>query len=343
MKSYLADNKQLFNVKEIAFATELADLEEGQTGFFPVDSDTSVAASTALPEEFRIISLLNGEIYYSFDTIKKTRMRDLVKTEFTEGQVNSWKGVIDYCGCITSAELKVNISDDQLIRMDGLTWTHADSTVAVPSEDLSCLDCDDSELRFNVVMTKLLYKAVKAKNSDFYDVKVFVVDGAELEDLEAIEDHIEALDEDTGAMLEIHVIGKERTAGYHADIDQQFDLLRGVRLTPAIILNQEIGIAFEEVDEVIFEKGAGYDFRQAEWDNMGYYTNLNNYTQLSNGLPNPAIRYQFENGKNYDSISFDFHADTTESNDGETRLFGVIIGAETGDAVVGQLDTLFGL
>ena len=43
MKSTLADIKQLFNVKDIAYDTNIDNLTDGQIGIFPEDSNVSIS------------------------------------------------------------------------------------------------------------------------------------------------------------------------------------------------------------------------------------------------------------------------------------------------------------
>ena len=92
-----------------------------------------------------------------------------------------------------------------------------------------------------------------------------------------------------------------------------------------------------------YEIGAGYDLRAEEWENMNYYTNLNGFAQLSDGLPSGLVKYQFENATNYDTLTFEFYTDKVERNNGDKRLFGVLLGVKDGNAVFATLKTIFGV
>ena len=60
MKNTLANNRQIFNVKDIAYATTMENLAEGQVGIYAQGSDTSIAATVdtfaELPDNFNILS-----------------------------------------------------------------------------------------------------------------------------------------------------------------------------------------------------------------------------------------------------------------------------------------------
>lgn len=179
MKSTLADIKQLFNVKAIAYSVNINSLQDGQFGIFAEGSEVSIPTGTTyatLPDEFRIVSKLDGKIYYSFDTIKKSTIYNTAALPYKAEQVNIWEAVIKNCDCINGVMLKVNIDEQSLIQRDGLTWTHSDFAVVVSPQELACLcSCDGtSPVYENHVMTALLYKNIIAKNSPFYTAKVLM-------------------------------------------------------------------------------------------------------------------------------------------------------------------------
>ncbi len=173
MKSTLADIKQLFNVKAIAYNTNINALAEGQFGVFPEDSEVSVVSGTTydtLPAKFRIVSKLGGKIYYSFDTIDKTKIKDAVAKAYVAEQVNIWEAVIESCKCIDGIQLNVGVDEQSLIQRDGLTWTHRDFAVIVSPEELQCAcSCDGTAPVYeNNVYTQLLVEKINSSNSPFY-------------------------------------------------------------------------------------------------------------------------------------------------------------------------------
>lgn len=179
MKSTLSDIKYLFNVKAIAYNTNVSALTEGQWGIFAEGSDVSVASGTVqatLPAKFRIISFINGKLNFSPD-IEKTRMYNQVAKAYQTEQVNIWEGTITTaCDCINGVTLNVNVDEQSLIQRDGLTWTHRDFVVAVSPKELACAcTCDSKNPVYeNNVMTKLLYDKVIALNSPFYTAGIKV-------------------------------------------------------------------------------------------------------------------------------------------------------------------------
>jgi hypothetical protein len=100
-------------------------------------------------------------------------------------------------------------------------------------------------------------------------------------------------------------------------------------------------IAFVEDQALVYEIGSGYDLRAEEWDSMNYYTNLNYYPQLSDGIQAKNLVYQFENGVNYDTLTFEFYTDKVETNNGDKRLFGVLLGAVAGSQESADIEDIF--
>lgn len=179
MKSTLADIKQLFNVKDIAYSTNINALAEGQIAIFEEGNDVSVASGTTfstLPDKVRIVSKLNGKIYYSFDTIEKARIFNQKASDYTGEQINIWEGLVEHCNCIDGVQLNLNIEEQSLIQRDGLTWTHNDFVVIVSPQELQCYcSCDGSKPAFeNNILTKLLAEKINANASAFYEAEVKV-------------------------------------------------------------------------------------------------------------------------------------------------------------------------
>jgi len=179
MKSTLADIKQLFNVKDIAYSTNINALAEGQIAIFEEGNDVSVASGTTfstLPDKVRIVSKLNGKIYYSFDTIEKTRIFNQMSAEYAPEQINIWEGLVEHCNCIDGVQLNLNLDEHSLIQRDGLTWTHNDFVVIVSPQELQCYcSCDGSKPAYeNNILTKLLAEKINANASAFYEAEVKV-------------------------------------------------------------------------------------------------------------------------------------------------------------------------
>lgn len=400
MKSTLADIKQLFNVKAIAYNTNINALAEGQFGVFPENSDVSVASGTTfatLPAKFRIVSKLNGKIYYSFDTIEKSRVFNQLANTYQAEQVNVWEGIIEHCNCMNGVQLVINIDEQSLIQRDGLTWTHRDFVVIVSPQELLChCACDGTKAVYeNNILTQLLNEKINSSNSPFYQSEVHVsvaglttyanqgaldtavptpatgalalVTGVGLRqyngtawvtvgtitgvltDVVAFVEtnkavNIDSNDANDGPKLKLVVKGKPQPAGQYRDLEINYVYPRGVRINPALQINNEVAIQFTETQPLTYELGAGYDLRAEEWENMNYYTNLNFYPRLSDGIQNPDLVYQFENNKNYDIITFEFGSKKSGLEDvteGDYKKFGVMLATETGTALSTALTAMF--
>ncbi len=341
MKNTLADNKQLFNVKAIADAVTLENVAEGQLGVYDINSDTTLAANATyadLPEEFRLISKLNGKFYYSFDTIKKSEIRRLATAEYSPAKVNIWEGIIESCDCIKSLTLKVSLDNDALLRRDGLSWTDTDNVVQDAPKELTCsCDCTGKGVYDNNVMTKELWKKINEEDSPYYLAKVKDESGNELADEAAIDAFIEAnkevnTDDDEandGEKLVLVLESKVDLARDYKDLDVNYVFPRGTRIYPSITINGgESAIQFTETQEIAFEIGAGADLRAEEFERMNLYTDLNFYPQLSDGIASGDLIFQFENGKNYNTVDFEFFTDKVNYNDGDKRSFGVMLATE---------------
>lgn len=394
MKSTLADNKQLFNVKAIATAGLTAgEIPNDTLGVIDVSTGLTVVPASwgDMPDEFAIISKVGGKVYYSFDNIEKDRIKNKVAVPYSAAQPNIWKTTIKSCLCMDDVLLNVNINDGELVQQDGLTWTHRDSVYEVSSEEMKChCSCNGEHKVFeNNIMTMLLHQKMQADQSQFYksyvgvsidgvatggtlpgtgdEGELFIKTGADeglyrhngtafvlIGDSDGIITDVEAFveankevntdDDDTndGPMLELYLETIIPPTPNYADLEVNYVYRRGTTIMPSILIDSKIAVAFEEVQQAEFEIGAGYDVRAEEWENMNYYTDLNHYVQLSCGTQAPGVVYQFENGKNYQSVNFEFDTKKTLRNDGDTRLFGVLLA--TDDAgVYTSLKDMFGL
>lgn len=243
MKGTISDVRQLFNVKAFAFNTTVDNLAEGQTGVFPVDSDTSVTAANMtfanLPDSFRIISKIGGKVYFTQDNIEKAYIKNAVAKDYQAEVAESWTVTPENCECITSAQVRINLDTDSLLRRDGLTWTNTDFVVAVAPKELECL-CNSgnpSETYNNNIFVKLLSEAVNATDSPYYYAEVTDDTGAVVADVDAFIAANETVntDEDEtndGGLLNLVIKGKLQPASAYKDLDVNHIYPRGVRLTP---------------------------------------------------------------------------------------------------------------
>lgn len=353
MKSTLADIKQLFNVTNIAYNTNMDALVEGQFGIFPEDVNVSVPAGTTfatLPAKFRIISKLNGKLYYSFDTIEKTKIFNQAVKPYQAEQINIWKGIIDHCNCIDGIQLKINIDEQSLIQRDGLTWTHSDTFVEVSPQELLCYcSCDGSKPIYeNNVLTQLLYNKINASNSPFYEARVELEDGTPVPNVAAFVAANKAINTDSntandGLKLVLVLRGKLSSPVNYRDLEVNYVYPRGVKINPSLRINNEKSVAFVQVQPLRYEIGAGYDLRAEEFESMSLYTNMNFYPQLSDGIANPDLTYQFENKKNYNTITFEFDSKKSGLEDvpeGRFKKFGVML-ASTSTTIYNELVAMF--
>ena len=143
-------------------------------------------------------------------------------------------------------------------------------------------------------------------------------------------------------LMSITIFAKAKTTPNYNDMEANYVYPRGTTLQPGLTIDGVVGIQFTKTTPVIFEKGAGYDMRAEEFDNMGYYTQVLHRNLLSGTFLDPKVKFQFENGVNYNSIAFDFSTKKVNSNDGDRRLFGVTIGTSV-TAVYNQLVAMFSI
>lgn len=145
-----------------------------------------------------------------------------------------------------------------------------------------------------------------------------------------------------GKLMSITIFAKAKTTPNYNDMEANYTYPRGTTLRPGLTIDGVVGIQFTKTTSTIFEKGAGYDMRAEEFDNMGYYTQVLHRNLLSGTFLDPKVKFQFENGVNYSSIAFDFSTKKVNSNDGDRRLFGVTIGTSV-TAVYNQLVAMFSI
>lgn len=353
MKSTLADIKQLFNVTNIAYNTNIDALGEGQFGIFPEDVNISVPAGTTfatLPAKFRIVSKLNGKLYYSFDTIEKTKIFNQAVKPYQTEQINIWKGLINHCNCIDGVQLKINIDEQSLIQRDGLTWTHSDTIVEVSPQELLCFcSCDGTKPVYeNNVLTQLLHNKINASKSPFYEARVELEDGTPVPNVDAFVAANKAINTDPntandGLKLVLVLRGKLSTPANYRDLEVNYVYPRGVKINPSLRINNEKSIVFTQTQALRYEIGAGYDLRAEEFESMSLYTNMNFYPQLSDGIANPDLIYQFENKKNYNTITFEFDSKKSGLEDvpeGRFKKFGVML-ASTSTTIYNELVAMF--
>ena len=393
MKSTLADNKQLFNVKAIA-AAGLAPtaIPDGQFGVLDEATGLTVVPANfaSLPERFQLISKLNGELYFSFDVVEKSKLKNRVAKDYVAQQINIWKTTIQGCACIDGVQLNLNIDEASLMQRDGLTWTHRDFSLVISPAELACYDCSTDNMVYqNNVYTMLLAKKVNDNASAFYEAEVqvsvaglttgatfpaspvagdlYIKTGADaglnvysgtdwvligsasgsLTNVQAFVDANKAknTDDDTnnnGPLLDLIIKGKLMTGNQYRDLDVNYVSPRGVKLNPAIVIDGKNTVPFVQTQALRYEIGAGYDMRAEEWENMNNYTTLNYYPRLSDGIQSSELTYQFENSTNYNTITFEFYTDKVERNNGDKRLFGVLLGTSVG-GVYTSLKNMFGL
>ena len=393
MKSTLADNKQLFNVKAIAAAglTPTA-IPDGQFGVIDESTGLTVVPTdfASLPARFQLISKLNGELYFSFDVIEKSKLKNRVAKDYVAQQINIWKTTIQGCACIEGVQLNLNIDEASLMQRDGLTWTHRDFSLIISPAELACYDCSiNNKVYQNNVYTMLLAKKVNDNASAFYEAEVqvpvtavttgasfpaspvagdlYIKTGAgaglnvyngtawvligtatgSLTNVQAFVDANKARNTDdnntnNGPLLDLIIKGKLMTGNQYRDLDVNYVSPRGVKLNPAVIIDGKTTSPFVQTQALKYEIGAGYDMRAEEWENMNNYTTLNYYPRLSDGIQSSELAYQFENSTNYNTVTFEFFTDKVERNNGDKRLFGVLLGTSV-SGVYTSLKNMFGL
>lgn len=396
MNNTLADIKQMFNVKAVAYNTDVSALVDGQLGFFPEGSNTSVASGTTfatLPQKFTIYSKLNGKLYQSSSIIDKSRLINAISKDYVAPVANVQQLLINSLTHIKSVALKINLSEAALIGRDGLTWQHADNVVVTPDSALTPYQTTSTVYGTyqNNVMTKILVDKINSMASPYYTAKavvataditvyandaavtgsatpvagkvasstatgtLFVYDGSAWQavgangavtDIALYIASTKAINTDgnannDGKLLYVNIVGTPATAGIYNDLEINYVYPRGIKIDPAISINSgETLVSASQVTALGFEAGAGYDLRAEEFECMAYYTNMNFLPRLSDGIANPNLVYQFENNKNYKTITFEFNTDKVERTNGQKRNFSVLLGTED-NTIWTALKTIF--
>lgn len=175
MKSTIAITKQLFNVKALATAGLLPEAIPNDTVGI-VDTSTGLTVTSALPAEFTIIGKVNGKPYFSISDIKKSEIKKAYKQDRRVAEPEGWVTTLESCGCMGPVTLTIGIDETSLRLRDGMTWTHRDFVVEVPTAEMAChCSCDGVHKVYeNNVMTMLLHNAIQKKNSPFYTSAVII-------------------------------------------------------------------------------------------------------------------------------------------------------------------------
>ena len=112
--------------------------------------------------------------------------------------------------------------------------------------------------------------------------------------------------------LELFITGKHKEPTVYNPIEVSYYYPRATHLTAGLITygERKVGIERNEtitpsVEEtaLVHQVGKGYDMKNLEFDNFNNYTNNLYYNQLSDGIPNPKLSYQFQESKNYDVLT----------------------------------------
>ena len=284
-----------------------------------------------------------------FDTIKKSQLSPLASKAYQAEAVNIWEGVVENTECIKTVLIKIGIEEEALMRRDGLTWTDTDQSVVDAPIEIALGECTGQPVYDNHVITKAIWEKINANDSQFYLAKVKITGGAALADAAAIDAHIaanKAANTDGNpvtdtATLTLIIEGKPAAARNYKDLDVNYIFPRGAKLFPSILLNGgDSAITLTETQEITYQLGAGADLRAEEFESLSLYTNLNHYPQLHDGIATDDLVFQFENGKEYSTVDFEFFTEKVNKNDGDKRSFGVMLASET-PSVYNALVALF--
>jgi len=360
MKSTISDVRQLFNVKALAAAGfKPGAIPNNSFGIVDEDANLTVlpTSKATLPDNFRFVGKVNGRTYFSIDTISKDCCalgRGLAK-EYAAPKPETWSVTISHCDCIRSAALNIHISDDRLMRIHGMTWADRDLIVAVTREEVEAqCDCKGGvvhETYQNHVITKLLYQKLLALGSPFHTAIVQTTGGTVLSDVATVEAYIaanKAVNTDSDLTndsdkLTLFVQAALPANFDYADLDANYHYPQGTTILPSVTVNGDIGVAFTKVASHGYRVGYGGDLRAEEFASMSLYTNLNHYPQLSCGLASPNLVYQFENSKQYHTVSFEASSVKSGLEDvpeGSRKKWHILLGTES-MSVYNTLKALF--
>ena len=144
----------------------------------------------------------------------------------------------------------------------------------------------------------------------------------------------DADDTNDSLLLGIRLLGAPVPTDVYNDLEVNYVYPRGTKITPSLLINGDKSIVFTEVETVSYPIGDGYDLRALEWESMNHYTNLNYYPRLSDGIQAQNLVYQFENGKFYDTFTFEFDSAKVErAGDADKKRFFVVLASEDSDII----------
>lgn len=341
MKHTLSYNRLLWNVRAIAEAgLKPEQVPDDTFAIIDVTTDKTVAPATFddLPKKFRLMHKVGGQVFFGPDCIEKKNIVWAKEKEYTEGKVNKWEGVITHCDCINTVKLNIFMEDELLNRAMGLPWGVSDFYVEVAPEEFKCFcACGETGAYANNVMTMLLYKNILKKESPFYTAKVETVDGAtKFNSFEEVKKFVEANKEvnsntdkaDDGKLLKLIIEGKQHKRPRRFNPYNVCDVYpSGVKLLPSFELNGGIHANFTEVETLAFEVGNGYDLVVEEHNNKSYFTNVGSYARNMHLVEFPD--YQFEENKNYDTLTLEFDTPKTlRAGEADMKRFMLLLGSE---------------
>lgn len=338
MKSRIPYIKKIIHVKKFAAADLTLDkLEPGTLAFTDEDLNKTVKPTTlgALPTRAQLVFNLNGKLVQASDLFLRTNVTDVTAKKYTTERVAIYKTIVDCCDCIDTVILNVKVQGSAIAQNIGRDFIDFAYTVTAPPE-LNCFcDCSGKGTYANHIMTYNLLKQIAAKPNPYFTAYARIVDGEELATPEAVLAHIEKnkkvnTDDDAKndtAKLSLHIKAKPAKAEPFMD-DRDVVSNRAFKLIPSVSINGTYNVPFEQTQEPRYEIGAGADLRREEWDNCNNYTTLNYMHRDGDGRINP-IQFQFENGKNYDTITFNassYKSDKSGEGDrkGTTYVLGMI-------------------
>lgn len=342
MKHTLSYNRQLFNVKAIASAGLSPEaIPDNTLGIIDVTTDKTVVPGSYidLPNKFRLVHKINGNLFYGFDCIDKNKIVTSQPKEYKKAKTNKWEGVVEFCDCIDTVRLNVYLQDEALNRTMGLTWGTTDIYVEVSPEEFKCYcSCNEAGAYANNVLTMLLYKQLLKHNSSFYKASVATKDDAQqFANLKEVEAFVAANKEvntnenkaDDGKLLKLIIEGKEVAKPKRFNPYNVKDVYpSGVRLLPSFVVNGKTVISFKEIQPLEFEVGSGLDLVIEEHDNISYYSDMRMYARNMHLVELPE--YQFEESKKYDTLTVEFDTPKTlRAGEADCKRFILIFGSET--------------
>lgn len=361
MKNTISDNRQIFNVKAIATAGLTPEqIPNNQFGLINVATGLTVVPGSysAFPDRARIVSKLNGKLYYSFDDIEKDKIHNIIITEPVTAVPEKWEAVIKHCDCIEGFVLKIGYTDVGENCFDD----NSELIVGVQPKELNC-ECNDDgtlgEKENNLVTFDIINKIDGSDYVDAYaqfDVSGLpttdpssagdlFVDGTDLKvsgggivgtvdtDIATITDPDGFMAANDDIYLTLVIEGKALSIPDYSDLEPMYKYPYGVVLTPSLEMNRgSVTISFTKTQDLVYAKGVGADLRATEFDIMSLHTNLNHQPMLADKFINPKLKYQFENGTTYGTVTFEFGSKKSgleEVFEGPYKRFSVILGSDS--------------